>query len=135
MTIWIALPDLMNLNCLHRVHSSTNCLRVHVQYANATPVCTAFGCESMADHHHHIYLKCDVLLFADFFEKFCATGAVHYYTAPGLAWDAALRMSCVSLELVTDVNSNQGGISMISTRHAQDNSPSFCNTYDDSLPT
>ena len=31
-------------------------------------------------------------------------------------------------------NSIQGGISMISTRHAQANSPSFPNTYDSSLP-
>ena len=56
--------------------------------------------------------------------------AVHYYTAPGLAWDATLRMSSVSLELTTNVdtyhlveNSIRGGISMITTRHAQANSP------------
>ena len=43
---------------------------------------------------------CDVLLLTDIFEKLCVTclahyslDSVHYYTAPGLAWDAALRMS------------------------------------------
>ena len=71
------------------------------EYVHATQVWTAFECESMADYHD-IYLKCIVLLLTDFFEKFRATlahynlDAVHYYTAPGLAWDAALRMTCLA---------------------------------------
>ena len=72
---------------------------------------------------------------ADFFEKFPQTclefyslDPLHYYTTPGLAWDAALRMSHVDLPLITD------RISMISTRHAQANNPSFTDTYDDNLP-
>ena len=77
----------------------------------------------MADYHD-IYLKCDVLLLADFFEKFRASclahyslDAVHYYIASGSAWDAALKMTHVSLELITDIDmyhfiekSIQGGI-------------------------
>ena len=66
---------------------------------------------------------------------------MHYYTTPGLASDAALRMSRVDLQLITDVdmyhfveNSIRDGISMISTRHAQANSPSLPDTYDSSLP-
>ena len=65
---------------------------------------------------------------------------IHYYTTPGLAWDAALRMSRVDRQLITDnnmynfvENSIRGGISMISTRHAQTNNPSFPDTYDDNL--
>ena len=65
---------------------------------------------------------------------------VHYYTTPGFAWDAALRMPHVNLQLITDVdmyhfveNSIRGGIPMISTRHAQVNRPSFPDTYDSSL--
>ena len=79
-----------------------------MEYAHATQVWTVYECESMADSHD-IYLKCDVLLLADFFEKFCATclahyslDAVHYYIAPAFTWDAALRMTHVSLELITD---------------------------------
>ena len=101
----------------------------------------------MADYHD-IYSRLDVLLLADFFEKFRTTcleyyslDPIHYYTTPGLAWDAALRMSRVDLQLITDVvmyhfveNSIRGGISLISTRHAQANSPSFPNTYASSLP-
>ena len=109
MTTWIALPDLMNLNCLRRMHFSASCLTVRVRTWNmpkATQVWTAFECESMADYHD-IYLKSDVRLLADFFEKIRAPclahyslDAIHYYTAPGLAWDAALRMTHVSLEMI-----------------------------------
>ena len=113
------------------------------EYAHATRVWTVFGCESMADYHD-IYLKCDVLLLADFFEKFRATclehyglDAVHYYTTPGLACDAALRVPCVSLELNTDVdmyhfvdNSIRGGIT---TCYARVNVPTLP-AYDATLP-
>ena len=102
-----------------------------MEYAHANQVWATFECESMADYHD-IYLKCDVLLLADLFENFRAIclahyslDAVHYYTAPVLAWDAALKMSLVSLELITDIDmyhfivkSIRGGISMITTRYA-----------------
>ena len=116
-------------------------------YTHATRVWDAFGCEAIADYHD-VYLQLDVLLLADFFEKFrksClgfySLDPLHYYTTPGLAWDAALRMSRVDLQLITDENmynfvenSIRGGISMISTRHARANNPSFPDTYDDKLP-
>ena len=97
----------------------------------------------MADYHD-IYLQLDVLLLADFFEKTClefySLDPLHYYTTPGIAWDAAIRISRVDLQFITDenmynfvVNSIRGGISMISTRHAQANDPSFPATYDASL--
>ena len=64
----------------------------------------------MADYHD-IYLQLNVLLLADIFEKFHTTcleyyglDSIHYYTTPGLAWDAALRMSRVDLQLITDVD-------------------------------
>ena len=74
---------------------SANCLTVRVR--------TRSTCNSSASQRQTTmtYLKCDVLLLADFFEKFRAIclahyilDAVHYYTAPGLAWDAALNMTC-----------------------------------------
>ena len=49
-----------------------------------------------------------------------------YYTAPGLAWDAALKMTKVELELLTDIEmldmveeGIRGGISSIMHRHAK----------------
>ena len=78
-----------------------------MEYVHATQVSTAFGCEVMADYHN-IYLKCDVLLLADFFRASClahySLDAIHYYTAPGLACDAALKMTHVSQELITDID-------------------------------
>ena len=51
--------------------------------------------------------------------------------------NAALRMSYIDLQLITNIdihnfieNSIRGGISMISTRHAQANNPSLPHTYD-----
>ena len=58
--------------------------------------------------YHDLYLKCDVLLLADEFEKFrnnslknyelCPS---HYLRAPGLSWDAILNMTKVELELIS----------------------------------
>ena len=115
------------------------------EYTHATRVWDAFECKTIGDYHD-IYLQLDVLLLADFFEKFRRTclefyslDPLHYYTTPGLAWDATLRISRVDLQPDKDMyqfveNIICGGISMISTRHAQANNPSFSATYDASLP-
>ena len=51
--------------------------------------------KNMGDYHDH-YLKNDVLLLADVFEKFIDTflkyyelDPCHYFRAPGLSWDAS----------------------------------------------
>ena len=59
--------------------------------------------------YHNLCLKCNVLLLADVFETFrnntlknyglCPS---HYLTAPGLSWDAMLKMTKIELELITD---------------------------------
>ena len=53
--------------------------------------------KNMGDYHDH-YLKKDVLLLADVFEKFidtCLTfyklDPCHYFNSPGLSWDAILK--------------------------------------------
>ena len=79
------------------------------EYTHVTRVWTAFGCRTMADYYD-IYLQLNVLLLAYVFEKFRTTcleyyslDPIHYYTTPGLAWDAALRLSRFDLQLITDV--------------------------------
>ena len=66
-------------------------------YKHAIKVWDSFNCKTIKDYHD-IYLKSDVLLLADVFENFRKTclkhyklDPCHYYTAPGLAWDACLQ--------------------------------------------
>ena len=82
-----------------------------------------------------LYNISDVLLLADVFENFrdiCLKNygldPVYYYTAPGLAWDACLKMTGVNLELLSDVDKLlmiekgiRGGISIISNRYGKAN--------------
>ena len=57
----------------------------------------------MGDYHDH-YLKKDILLLADVYEKVIDTylkyhglDLCHYFSAPGLSWDAILKMSGIEL--------------------------------------
>ena len=60
-----------------------------------------FCLKNMGDYHDQ-YLKKDVLLLADVFEKFIDTclkfyglDPCHYFSSPGLSWDAMLQMTGV----------------------------------------
>ena len=87
-------------------------------YAHAREVWKTFEMKSLKDYHN-LYNKVDVLLLADVFENFgniCIKNynldPAHYYTAPGSAWDTALKVTKVELELLSDngyaVNGGQG---------------------------
>ena len=67
-----------------------------------------FNFNIFEDFHDH-YLRKDVLLLADVFEKFISTclkyydlDPCHYFSAPGLSWDAMLKMTGVALEKISD---------------------------------
>ena len=77
-------------------------------YVHAKKVWYAFNCKTMRDYHD-LYLKTDVLLLADVMtgfrrncEKTYGLEALHYYTSPGLAWDAMLKYTEIELDLISD---------------------------------
>ena len=59
----------------------------------------------------------------------------HYFTSPGLSWEAMLKMTHVRLDLLQDLDMYQffeqgirGGISMISNKYARANNPLVATT-------
>ena len=88
-----------------------------------------FNFNNFEDFHNH-YVKKDVLLSADVFEKFisiCLTyynlGPCHYISAPGLSWDAVLKMTGVTLGIISDPDKYmffeqgvRGGVSYINIK-------------------
>ena len=70
----------------------------------------SFGCRNLGDYHD-IYLKTDVLLLADIFEKLrnvClkvyTLDPSHFYSAPNLTWESILISTNVKLGLLQDVD-------------------------------
>ncbi|KAL5506271.1 hypothetical protein EMCRGX_G007882 [Ephydatia muelleri] len=105
------------------------------EYQHAQNVWNKFECTTLGEYHD-IYLKTDVLLLADVFEKFRKViinyfklDPAHFISAAGLSWSAMLRMTKVKLELISDVDMHmfiekgiRGGISTVATkRYAQAN--------------
>ena len=103
-------------------------------YNHVWNIWKTFKMKTLKDYHE-IYNITDVLLLADVFENFrdlCLKiyklDPVYYFTAPGLAWDACLKMTDIQLELLSDVNmllmfekGIRGGISIISNRYGEAN--------------
>ena len=103
-------------------------------YKHACNVWNSFKMKTFKEYHE-LYNITDVLLLADVFENFrdiCLKNygldPVYYFTAPGLAWDACLKITDIDLELLSDVNmllmfekGIRGGISIISNRYGEAN--------------
>ena len=104
------------------------------EYQHARKVWDSFKIKNLGEYHD-LYLKTDVLLLVDVFENFrdkCLNifglDPCHYFTSPGLSWDAALKKTKVKLDLITDIDmilfiekGMRGGISYIAHRHAKAN--------------
>ena len=116
-------------------------------YTHAQKIWKEFGMKTMKDYHD-LYLELDVLLLADVFENFrevCLDNykldPAWYLTAPGLSWDAMLRVTGIKLELLTDSdmlmmveNGTRGGVSMISNRYSEANNK-YMDSYDNTKPS
>ena len=117
-------------------------------YAHARKVWKTFEMKTLQDYHD-LYNETDVLLLADVFENFrdiCIKNYkldhAHYYTAPGLAWDLALKITEVELELLSDIDmlliveeGIRGGVSMISNRYGKSNNKYMGDKFNPSEPS
>ena len=93
--------------------------------------------------HHDLYLKIDVLLLADVFEKFVNNSVEkyrlcpsHYLSAPGLSWKKMLKMTKIKLALISDPDIfiffekvMRGWISSISNEYSKANNK-YLKPYD-----
>ena len=74
-------------------------------YTHVRKVWKMFEMKILEDYHN-LYNRVDVTLLADVFGDICIKkynlDPAHYYTASGLAWDAALKLTEVKLELLSD---------------------------------
>ena len=78
------------------------------EYSHAQKVWETYNCNTLLDYHN-LYLKTDVLLLADSFEKYRNFFLEHHqvdpcycFSAPGLTWQCGLKYTEVELELLTD---------------------------------
>ena len=106
-----------------------------------------FKMKNMGNYHDH-YLKKDVLLLADVFEKFIDTylkydeiDPYHYVSVPGLSSSAMLKMTGVKLEKISNIDQylfiekeTRGGISYIAKRYAKANNK-YMSDYNPTKPS
>ena len=103
-------------------------------YIHAVKVWNKFKMNTMGDYHD-LYLKTEVLLLTDVIEKFINTSLkyygldiCHYFSSPGLSWDALLKTNGIELKLIWDITMHllikegmRGGISYIAKRYSKAN--------------
>ena len=103
-------------------------------YERAKKIWNVFNIKNLGEYHD-LYLKTDVLLLCDVFEKFiniCVEyyelEPCHYFSISGLAWDAMLKMTGVDLRLINDIDKYlffekgmRGGVSCITRRYCKAN--------------
>ena len=117
------------------------------EYDHAKKVWKTFKIKTMGEYHD-LYLGSDVLLLADVFKSFRKTclqyyklDPCHYFTSPGLSWDAMLKMTNIKLELMTDIDMYQfiekglrGGVSYIARRYGKANNK-YMKEYNEKAPS
>ncbi|KAJ8914863.1 hypothetical protein NQ315_014876 [Exocentrus adspersus] len=79
-------------------------------YQHAKNVWAAFNIKNLGEYTD-LYMKTDILLLVDVFERFRSSSHItynldpaHYYTLPGYTWDCMLFKTRQTLELLTDID-------------------------------
>ena len=116
-------------------------------YLTCEKIWDKFEMKNMGDYHDH-YLKKDVLLLADVFEKFIDTcmkfyglDPCHYFSSPELSWDEMLKVTEIELEKISDIEKClfiekglRARISYIAKRYDKANNK-YMNVYDPKEPS
>ena len=103
-------------------------------YRHAQRVWSIFNIKNLGEYHD-LYVQSDTTQLADVFEQFRTVclrvyklDPAHFYTTPGLAMEACLKMTNVKIELLTDIDmvlmfekGLRGGISQAIHRYATAN--------------
>ena len=83
------------------------------EYQRACVIWKVFDIKNLGQYHD-LYLKTDVLLLCDVFEKFISVcleyyclGPCHYFSSAGLSWDAILKMTGIKLEKISDIGTQR----------------------------
>ena len=116
-------------------------------YLTCKKIWNEFNMKNMGDYHDH-YLKKDVLLLANVFEKFIGTclkfdklDPYNYFSSPRLSWDTMLKTTGVGIEKISDIGMYlfiekelRGGISFVCERHSNANNK-YMKSYDPTEPS
>ncbi|KAJ4445518.1 hypothetical protein ANN_12198 [Periplaneta americana] len=147
---YLTTSDRLEDNCLPpKENFFSKLTNEHVtveDYNHAKSVWETFNIQTLGEYSD-LYLKSDTLILTDVFENFremCLKAydldCMYYYTVPGLAYSAMLKLTGVELQLIKDMTmlllfeqGIRGGICQCVTRHAIANDPKSDN-FDDSKP-
>ena len=102
------------------------------EYQRAINVWKIFDIQNLGGYHD-LYLKTDVLLLCDVFEKFTdvcmkdyGLDPYHYFSICGLSWDSMLKFTGIKLEKINNIDIHlfiekgmRGGISYNSKRYSK----------------
>ena len=117
-------------------------------YQHAQRVWKEFGIHNLGEYHD-LYLRTDVVLLQNVFEKLRETSLKHYgldpahfYTLPGFAWHVCLKRTRVRLKLLTDHDmlmmferGIRGGVTQVFHHYTSANNRYMGDRYDPSSET
>ena len=107
-----------------------------------------FGCKNFG-YYLMLYLKTDVILLADVFEK-CrrifdqvyGLNPCHYYSAPNISWNAMLKTTKVKLDLLSDIDmllfcerAIRGGLNGIGEKRYMKANNEYLQYFDEEKPS
>ena len=114
-------------------------------YVHVKNVRNTFKIKSLGEYYD-LHVQSDTLLLSDVFEAFRSTcikeyelDPCYFVSAPGLSWEACLKLTKVKLELLTDIDmllmfekGTRGGISQAILKYAKANNK-YMKTYNENV--